>query len=92
MNYSSQEEHDYYESGAAEAQAMYEQQEAYCSFLNSLIEKKQYELHAIYIALDILDSQQFKESKQTAFDYLLNKKNTIETNTNKPTDNTNLPF
>lgn len=77
MNYSCQEEHDYYENGAAQAQAEYEQQEAYYEFLNQLIKKEQYQLHAVYVALDTLSSAGNKEFNP-AITFLVDLKNRLE--------------
>jgi hypothetical protein len=77
MNYSCQEEHDYYESGAAQAQAEYEQQEAYYEFLNQLIKKEQYQLHAVYVALDTLSDAGNKDFNP-AITFLVDLKNRLE--------------
>lgn len=79
MSYSSKEEHDYYENGAAQAQAEYEQQQAYYEFLDKLLENKQYQLHAIYISLDVLNDS-CNDNFKPAIDFLIDLKNKIETN------------
>lgn len=78
MNYGSQEEHDYYESGAAQAEAEYQEQQAYHKFLDGLIDTKQYYLHAIYVMMDVLNSHEFKHSKLPISDFLIQQKNKLE--------------
>jgi hypothetical protein len=46
-----QEQHDYEMGCAGQAQAEYEAQMAYYEYLDSLITDKQYQLHAVEIAL-----------------------------------------
>jgi len=70
MNYQSQEEHDYYENGAAQVQAYYE-------FLNQLIKNEKYQLHAIYVALDTLSSAGNKDFNP-AMSFLVDLKNRLE--------------
>jgi hypothetical protein len=65
-----QEQHDYEMGCAGQAQAEYEAQMAYYEYLYSLIEAKEYQLHAIEIALDMLNSKQFADSKMSAKDWL----------------------
>ena len=47
---------------AGQAQAEYEAQMAYYEYLDSLIADKQYQLHAVEIALDMLNSKEFANS------------------------------
>ena len=79
MNYQSQEEHDYYENGAAQVQAEYEQQESYYEFLNQLIKNEKYQLHAIYVALDTLSSAGNKDFNP-AMSFLVDLKNYVNNN------------
>ena len=65
-----QEQHDYEMGCAGHAQAEYEAQMAYYEYLDSLIADKQYQLHAVEIALDMLNSKQFTNSGLSAKDYL----------------------
>lgn len=93
MNYSCEEE--YNDAMSGQAQAEYEQQEAYYSFLNNLIENKQYQLHGIYVALDILNEANNKEFNLFRV-YLLDIKSRLEmpklTEPLTETDIKNLPF
>jgi len=65
-----QEQH-YYEMGCAgQAQAEYEAQMAYYEYLDGLIADKQYQLHAVEIALDMLNSKEFANSGMSPKDWL----------------------
>jgi len=60
-----------YESGyAAQAEAEYQAQMEYYAYLDKLIEDKQYQLHAVEIALDMLNSKEYANSRLSAKDYL----------------------
>ena len=60
-----------YEAGyAAQAEAEYEAQMAYYEYLDSLIEAKEYQLHAVEIALDMLNSKEFANSGMLPKDWL----------------------
>lgn len=65
-----QEQHDYEMGYAGQAQAEYEAQMAYYEYLDSLIADKQYQLHAVEIALDMLNSKEYANSELSAKDYL----------------------
>jgi hypothetical protein len=65
-----QEQHDYEMGCAAQAQADYEAQMEYYAYLDKLIEDKQYQLHAVEIALDMLNSKEFANSGMSAKDWL----------------------
>ena len=65
-----QEQHDYEMGCAAQAQAEYEAQMAFYEYLDGLIEVKEYQLHAVEIALDMLNSKEFANSELSAKDYL----------------------
>ena len=65
-----QEQHDYEAGYAAQAEAEYQAQMEYYDYLDKLIESKQYELHAVEIALDMLNSKEFANSGLSAKDYL----------------------
>jgi hypothetical protein len=65
-----QEQHDYEMGCAGQAQAEYEAQMAYYEYLDGLISDKQYQLHAVEIALDMLNSKQFANSGMSAKDWL----------------------
>lgn len=65
-----QEQHDYEMECAGQAQAEYEAQMAYYEYLDSLIADKQYQLHAVEIALDMLNSKEYANSGLSAKDYL----------------------
>ena len=65
-----QEQHDYEMGCAAQAQAEYEAQMAYYEYLDGLIEAKEYQLHAVEMALDMLNSKEFANSELSAKDYL----------------------
>jgi hypothetical protein len=65
-----QEQHDYEMGCAAQAQAEYEAQMEYYAYLDKLIEDKQYQLHAVEIALDMLNSREFANSGMSAKDWL----------------------
>jgi len=60
-----------YEAGyAAQAEAEYQAEMEYYSYLDKLIENKQYELHAVEIALDMLNSKKFANSGLSPKDWL----------------------
>jgi hypothetical protein len=67
-----QEQHDYEMgcAGQAQAQAEYEAQMAYYEYLDGLIADKQYQLHAVEIALDMLNSKEFANSGMSPKDWL----------------------
>lgn len=94
------EQYEYEMNCAGQAQAEYEQQMAYYEYLDGLIESKQYQLHAIEIVIDMLNSKRFIESKMTDKDFLflvkselLNKTITIkESEQQKVVVDNSLPF
>ena len=65
-----QEQHDYEMGCAGQAQAEYEAQMAYYEYLDTLIKEKKYQLHAIEIALDMLNSKEFTNSGMLPKDWL----------------------
>lgn len=65
-----QEQHDYEMGCAGQAQAEYEAEMAYYEYLDSLIADKQYQLHAVEIALDMLNSKEFANSGMSPKDWL----------------------
>jgi hypothetical protein len=65
-----QEQHDYEMGCAGQAQAEYEAQMAYYEYLDGLIADKQYQLHAVEIALDMLNSKEFANSDMSPKDWL----------------------
>jgi len=65
-----QEQYDYEMGCAGQAQSEYEAQMAYYEYLDGLIEAKEYQLYAIEIALDMLNSKKFANSGLSAKDYL----------------------
>lgn len=65
-----QEQHDYEMGCAGQAQAEYEAQMAYYEYLDGLIADKQYQLHAVEIALDMLNSKEFANSGMSPKDWL----------------------
>ena len=65
-----QEQHDYEMGCAGQAQAEYEAQMAYYEYLDGLISDKQYQLHAVEIALDMLNSKEFANSGMSPKDWL----------------------
>lgn len=73
-----------YEAGcAAQAQADYEAQMAFYEYLDGLISDKKYQLHALEIALDMLNSKEFTNSGMSPKDWLNAEKNRLlATNTN----------
>jgi hypothetical protein len=71
-----------YEAGCA-AQAEYEAQMAFYEYLDKLIADREYQLHALEIALDMLNSKKFANSGMSAKDWLNAEKNRLlDTNTN----------
>ena len=58
-----------YEAGCA-AEAEYEAQMAFCEYLDKLIADREYQLHALEIALDMLNSKDFVNSGMSAKDWL----------------------
>lgn len=65
-----QEQHDYEMGCAGQAEAEYHAQMEYYDYLDKLIESKQYELHAVEIALDMLNSKEFANSGMPPKDWL----------------------
>ena len=60
-----------YEAGyAAQAEAEYQAEMEYYVYLDKLIEDKQYQLHAVEIALDMLNSKEFANSGMSPKDWL----------------------
>lgn len=78
---------------AAQAQAEYEAQMAYYEYLDGLIADKEYQLHALEIALDMLNSKDFVNSGMSAKDWLdaerkrLSVKNLNDTQSHTMNDN-----
>lgn len=79
-----QDQHEYEQSLGAQAMAEYEQEMAYYAYLDSLIAGKQYQLHAIQVTLDMLNSLEFRNSGLSAVEFLINKRAEITTIKNKP--------
>jgi hypothetical protein len=76
-----QEQWEYEAACAAEAE--YEAQMAFCEYLDKLIADREYQLHALEIALDMLNSKKFANSGMSAKDWLNAEKNRLlDTNTN----------
>jgi hypothetical protein len=75
-----------YEAGwaaQAQAQAEYEAQMAFYEYLDGLIADKKYQLHAIEIVLDMLNSKNFANSGMSPKDWLNAERNRLlATNTN----------
>lgn len=65
-----QEQYDYEMGCAGEAQAEYEAQMAYYEYLDGLIATQQYQLHAIEVVMDMLNSKHFVNSGLSAKEYL----------------------
>jgi len=60
-----------YESGyAAQAEAEYQAEMEYYAYLDKLIEDEQYQLYAVEIALDMLNSKEFTNSGMSPKDWL----------------------
>ena len=72
-----QEQHDYETGYAAQAEAEYQAEMAYYDYLDKLIEDKQYKLHAIEIALDMLNSKEFIHSGFSAKDFFAIERNKL---------------
>jgi hypothetical protein len=72
--YAAQAEAEYwaeYEAGyAAQAEAEYWAEMEYYAYLDKLIDEKQYQLHAVEIALDMLNSKEFANSGMSPKDWL----------------------
>lgn len=90
MNYQSQEEHDYYEGAAEQAEAEYMQECAYQEYLDSLYTSGQKDLYALNRCIEMLNTQRFIDSKMTEKDFLFLLKSEIEKP--KKIDYDNLPF
>ena len=73
-----QEQHDFEMNCAGQAQAEYEQQMDYYKYLDSLIESKQYQLHAIHTVTDMLLSKQFASSGLSVIEYLMCERRKLE--------------
>jgi hypothetical protein len=74
-----------YEAGcAAQAEAEHEAEMAYYEYLDGLIADKKYQLHALEIALDMLNSKEFANSGLSPKDWLdAERKRLFATNTNE---------
>jgi hypothetical protein len=71
-----------YEAGCA-AEAEYEAQMAFYEYLDKLIADREYQLHALEIALDMLNSKNFANSGMSPKDWLTAERNRLlATNTN----------
>jgi hypothetical protein len=72
-----------YEAGyAAQAEA------EYYDYLDKLIEDKQYQLHAVEIALDMLNSKEFANSGLSPKDWLIAERNRLSVKTINNSTNT----
>ena len=68
---------------AAQAEAEYEAQMAFYEYLDKLIADREYQLHALEIALDMLNSKNFANSGMSPKDWLTAERNRLlATNTN----------
>ena len=77
----------------AEGQALHEQQCAYNEYLQDLIDGGEFELYAIEVCLDMLNSRTFEKSGLTAQAFLTSKKQAIEALKESPiTENSEMPF
>ena len=77
----------------AEGQALHEQQCAYNEYLQDLIDGGEFELYAIEVCLDMLNSRSFEKSGLTAQEFLTQKKQTIQSSGESSiTENGELPF
>jgi len=65
-----QKQWEFEQNCAAQAQAEYEAEMAYYEYLEGLIADKQYQLHAIEVVMDMLNSKHFADSGLSAKDYL----------------------
>jgi len=65
-----QEQYEYEAAYAAQAEAEYQAEMEYYAYLDKLIEDRQYQLHAVEIALDMLNSKEFANSGLLEKDYL----------------------
>jgi hypothetical protein len=78
-----EEQWEYEEGCAAQAEAEYEAQMAFYEYLDGLIADKKYQLHALEIALDMLNSKNFANSGMSPKDWLNAERNRLlATNTN----------
>jgi hypothetical protein len=67
-----------YEAGcAAQAEAEYKAQMAFYEYLDGLIADKKYQLHALEIALDMLNSKNFANSGMSPKDWLNGERNRL---------------
>jgi len=64
------EQYNYEQGCEGQARAEYEAQMAYYEYLDGLIKDKKYQLHAIEIALEMLNSSDYASSGLPAKDYL----------------------
>lgn len=74
MYFESEQHYNECMAAQAEAEAHNAEQEAYYEYLGDLLDNRQFDLYAIEICLDMLNSREFKKSGLTAQEFLSLKK------------------
>jgi hypothetical protein len=81
------EQYEYEAGHASQAEAEYQAEMEWYAYLEKLIEDKQYQLHAIEIALDMLNSHLFAKSGMTPKEWLNSERSRLTIkNTEKNTN------
>lgn len=81
------EQYEYEQGMAAQAEAEYQAELEYFQYLDELLENKQYDLHAVEIALNMLNSKEYANSNLNHKQFLEQKR--IELQNNAPKTNSN---
>lgn len=93
MNFESEQHYNEVMSAQAEGEAYNDAQCAYHEYLGDLLDNRQFELYAIEICLDMLNSRTFKKSGQAAQAFLTSKKQTMQSLKESPsTENGEMSF
>ena len=74
MNFESEQHYNECMAAQAEGEAHNAEQEAYYEYLGDLLDNRQFDLYAIEICLDMLNSREFKKSGLTPQEFLSFKK------------------
>ena len=86
MNFSCEEEYNAYCDAQGQAEA--EMREQYYQYLGDLIKEGKYELHALEVALDLINEHYKESSGKTVQQFLIERKNRL----NEPQKKQELDF
>ena len=93
MNFESEQHYNECMAAQAEGEAYNEEQRAYYEYLGDLLDNRLFDLYAIEVCLDMLNSTAFKKSGKTAQEFLIHKKQTMQSSRELPIINIgDMPF